>query len=167
MTYLGVLYERDRIVKFQNQLYYLQMNIKATCKKSNKWFSYKFSPCIRSRKNCSVNGMPEKCSIKEDFKHNGCLSISYNIKQYQKSLQVLITNTWIFTTRRPRLKSFLVQVVIYINPSLVLVQPSKTRPFITERVLMVFVWFDSLRPINKLSVKQGRVFLGWTSTKLG
>ena len=29
------------------------------------------------------------------------------------------------------------------------------------------VWFDSLRPINNISVKQGRVFLGWTSTKLG
>ena len=29
------------------------------------------------------------------------------------------------------------------------------------------VWFDFLRPINNLSVKQGRVFLGWTSTKLG
>ena len=27
--------------------------------------------------------------------------------------------------------------------------------------------FDSLPPINNLSVKQGRVFLGWTSTKLG
>ena len=31
----------------------------------------------------------------------------------------------------------------------------------------LFVWFDSLRPINNISVKQGRVFLGWTSTKLG
>ena len=31
----------------------------------------------------------------------------------------------------------------------------------------LFVWFDSLHPINNLSVKQGRVFLGWTSTKLG
>ena len=30
-----------------------------------------------------------------------------------------------------------------------------------------FVCFDSLRPINNLSVKQGRVFLGRTSTKLG
>ena len=30
-----------------------------------------------------------------------------------------------------------------------------------------FVWFDSLRPINNLSVMKGRVFLGWTSTKLG
>ena len=30
-----------------------------------------------------------------------------------------------------------------------------------------FVWFDYLRPINNLSVKQGRVFLGWTSIKLG
>ena len=31
----------------------------------------------------------------------------------------------------------------------------------------VFVWFDFLHPINNLSVKQGRVFLGWTSIKLG
>ena len=31
----------------------------------------------------------------------------------------------------------------------------------------LFIWFDSLRPINNLSVKQGWVFLGWTSTKLG
>ena len=30
-----------------------------------------------------------------------------------------------------------------------------------------FVWFDSFRPINNLSVIKGRVFLGWTSTKLG
>ena len=33
--------------------------------------------------------------------------------------------------------------------------------------VFLFVWFDSLRPINNLSVKKGRVFLGWTSTKLG
>ena len=32
---------------------------------------------------------------------------------------------------------------------------------------VAFVWFDSLRPINNLSVIKGRVFLGWTSTKLG
>ena len=32
---------------------------------------------------------------------------------------------------------------------------------------LIFVWFDSLRPINNLSVLKGRVFLGWTSTKLG
>ena len=30
-----------------------------------------------------------------------------------------------------------------------------------------FVWFDSLRPISNLSVIKGRVFLGWTITKLG
>ena len=38
-----------------------------------------------------------------------------------------------------------------------------------NQVLFVclFVWFNFLRPINNLSVKQGRVFLGWTSTKLG
>ena len=33
--------------------------------------------------------------------------------------------------------------------------------------LFCFVWFDSLRPINNLSVIKGRVFLGWTSTKIG
>ena len=27
-------------------------------------------------------------------------------------------------------------------------------------VICLFVWFDSLRPINNLSVKQGRVLLG-------
>ena len=31
--------------------------------------------------------------------------------------------------------------------------------------LFLFVWFDSLPHINNLSVKQGRVNLGWTSTK--
>ena len=30
-----------------------------------------------------------------------------------------------------------------------------------------FVWFDSLHPINNLSVIKGRVFLGWTSTMPG
>ena len=35
--------------------------------------------------------------------------------------------------------------------------------------MVFFVWFDSLRPINNLSVTciKGRVFLGRTSTKLG
>ena len=39
----------------------------------------------------------------------------------------------------------------------------KNRPLI----YICFVWFDSLRPINNLSIIKGRVFLGWTSTKLG
>ena len=30
-----------------------------------------------------------------------------------------------------------------------------------------FARFDSLHPINNLSVIKGRIFLGWTSTKLG
>ena len=33
-------------------------------------------------------------------------------------------------------------------------------------VVCLFACFDSLPPINNLSVKQGRVFLCWTSTKL-
>ena len=51
--------------------------------------------------------------------------------------------------------------------------PQKKKRFYMEhdvwrnfRPLSLFVWYDSLRPINNLSVKQGRVFLGWTSTKL-
>ena len=40
--------------------------------------------------------------------------------------------------------------------------------FLSLCFVCLFVWFDSLCPINKyISVKQGRVFLGWTSTKLG
>ena len=34
-------------------------------------------------------------------------------------------------------------------------------------VFDLFVWFHSLHPFNNLSVIKGRVFLGWTSTKLG
>ena len=33
--------------------------------------------------------------------------------------------------------------------------------------IILFVSFASLRPINNISVIKGRVFLGWTSTKLG
>ena len=32
--------------------------------------------------------------------------------------------------------------------------------YIIEMQASLFVWFDSLRPINNLSIKQGRVFLG-------
>ena len=37
----------------------------------------------------------------------------------------------------------------------------------TVLFVCLFVWFDSLRLINNLSVIKGWVFLGWTSTKLG
>ena len=42
-------------------------------------------------------------------------------------------------------------------------------PHLTQDTLFVCsnVWFDSLRPINNLSVIKGWVFLGWTSTELG
>ena len=36
-----------------------------------------------------------------------------------------------------------------------------------DSFVCLFVWFDSLRPINNLSVIKGVIFLGWTSTKLG
>ena len=34
-------------------------------------------------------------------------------------------------------------------------------------LVCLFVWIDSLRPINNRSVIKGRVSLGWTSSKLG
>ena len=40
------------------------------------------------------------------------------------------------------------------------------KPF-TYKNSNLFVWFDSLRPINNLPVIKGLVFLGWTSTRLG
>ena len=46
--------------------------------------------------------------------------------------------------------------------------PSKSsRKMVLCLFVCLFVWFNSLRPINNLSVQQGWVFLGWTSTKLG
>ena len=36
-----------------------------------------------------------------------------------------------------------------------------------ETFFFFFFWFDSLCPINNLSVIKGQVFLGWTSIKLG
>ena len=38
-----------------------------------------------------------------------------------------------------------------------IMNPDQTAPL---GAFVLFVWFDSLRPINNLSVKQGRVFLG-------
>ena len=38
---------------------------------------------------------------------------------------------------------------------------------ICTRLNVLFVWFDAFSPINNLSFTSGRVFLGWTSTKLG
>ena len=38
---------------------------------------------------------------------------------------------------------------------------------INVKMFCLFVWFDSLSPINNLSVIKGQVFLGWTRTKLG
>ena len=37
----------------------------------------------------------------------------------------------------------------------------------TQYWVMNFVWFDSLLPINNLSIMYGLVLLGWTSPKLG
>ena len=40
-----------------------------------------------------------------------------------------------------------------------------SKPHILSIFHNLFVWFDSFHPVNIFSVKSGRVFLGWTSTK--
>ena len=45
--------------KCQNQLCHLQMNIEATRKNVTNDFCIKFLLCFHSRKNDSVNGLPE------------------------------------------------------------------------------------------------------------
>ena len=37
----------------------------------------------------------------------------------------------------------------------------------SQLIYVCFAWFDSLCPINNISVLKGQVSLGWTSTKLG
>ena len=51
--------------------------------------------------------------------------------------------------------------------STILSELSRLSQYVHKVLLLVVVGFDSLRPINNLSVIKGRVFLGWTSTKLG
>ena len=45
--------------------------------------------------------------------------------------------------------------------------PSHSQWQVELLIWVLFVWFDSLHPNNNLSVIKERVFLGWTSTKLG
>ena len=66
-----------------------------------------------------------------------------------------------------------IQITPYILSGLIWAQTvcrgyQQTRP-VGEEVFFfcLFFLFDSLRPINNLSVIKGRVFLGWTSTRLG
>ena len=61
-------------------------------------------------------------------------------------------------------RTVVMHVLIALNVLSVFLE--KVRLLINS-LLFCFVWYDSLRPINNLSDKQGRVFLGWTSTKLG
>ena len=57
-------------------------------------------------------------------------------------------------------------VVAWKKKHNLLISQPKRMLWVLKRTVL-FVWFDSLRPINNLSSEQERVFLGWTSTKLG
>ena len=54
---------------------------------------------------------------------------------------------------KPHRRHFVVSLSKYINPSLVLVQPRKTRPYITERLLMGRV----KNQINHQSINQSKI----------
>ena len=53
------------------------------------------------------------------------------------------------------------------NPKIILVKLGEIVLSLKVYIEILFVWFDSLCPINNLSVIKGWAFLGWTSTKLG
>ena len=60
------------------------------------------------------------------------------------------------------------QVLSSFTLSYIMLGPSYIfSPHFQVGLFVLFVWFDSLRPIINISVIKGRVFLGWTSTKLG
>ena len=63
-----------------------------------------FSLCNRSRKNDSVIGMPENTASRRILTKMAA-SVCHRILS-------IITNIWIYTTRRSRLKTSLVHVVI-------------------------------------------------------
>ena len=61
--------------KFQDRLYYLQMNIKATRKNVTNDFRINFRYVfVYEKQPCQWNA--RKCRIKDDFNQNGSLSIS-------------------------------------------------------------------------------------------
>ena len=102
-----------------------------------------------------------------------------NVKTTRGKFKVTVqtvVRVWIFASilRSTRGASF-VLCVLYLSNCLAV--PCSLVVTYWERVdlmallyvmylVFLYVWFDSLRPINNLSVINGRVFLGWTSTKL-
>ena len=76
----------------------------------------------------------------------GCLPLMIFLKEFKKKIEKKIQQTTKCMKNYPACIELISCHSLYIG---------------------LFVWFDSLRPINNLLVKQGRVFLGWTSTKPG
>ena len=91
---------------------------------------------------------------------------SYNLNEMLK--QDLNRNSKTFPF--PIIQGVILSTVYSSN----MIFPNKWKIWMTKYEIDAFVWsvfvcllFVSLRPINNLSVIKGRVFLGWTSTKLG
>ena len=103
MTRLDVVNEWILIRKFQKWLYNLHMNPIAT--RRNVKSDFRIQPrnvIVRAQK--TVSTYTRKCDIKEDLNQNDDRIISRKLEQYQRFLQILIINIYVFTTRKDRLK---------------------------------------------------------------
>ena len=85
------------------------------------------------------------------FLHNMRIHISNKKSTY--GIQNCTSSFYICPTRTSKLK-------FLTNPKWTETRSNKSG------MVCLFIWFDSLRPINNLSVIKGRVFLCWTTTKL-
>ena len=72
--------------------------------------------------------------------------------------------TWNWGVAGLRLTGFIQYTVLRTPHHLQMAKNCKELPSMQRVMFCLFVWFDSLRPINNLSVIKGLVFLGWTST---
>ena len=112
MTHLDVVYEWSLIRKFQKWLYNLHMNLIATRRNVKSDFRIQSRNVIEHKRLCQPN--TRKCGISEDLNQNDDRIISGKLKQYQRFLQILIINIYVFTTRKDRLKIGSAHVVFSI-----------------------------------------------------
>ena len=90
---------------------------------------------------------------------NNCVNI-YHCKDCSGSVVECLTRDWGVAGSKPHWMNC---VASLSNAIYLLLSTGSTRKTFPD----LFVWFDSLRPINNYSVIKRLVFLGWISNKLG
>ena len=103
MTRLDVVYEWKLIRKFKKWLYNLHMTPIAT--RRNVKSDFRIRPrnvIVRAHRLCQPN--TRTCGIRKDLNQNDDRIISRKLELYQRFLQILIINIYVFTTRKDRLK---------------------------------------------------------------